>query len=254
MSTQNNQKSPESWFDLGNYDDLEPSQEGLAWLARLLSLRADLFDAIPQCANSNEYQQIIAGDPLFINGPLRLLKPPVTRPGVWVQSPFELLLDSKLLDRKFSKPLQEVYPQDLIELGATEEDINPVLQAERPNRAINFIADLRAPKEKLLEDFDKLILQEKGKYELNPEHIRKNTISCRQYFKLFTKYKVLPYLDLNLWSKVENNSLLNTDIGKLLYGDEYTSSEDKRLVEHTIPHSEKARDRNTIDLMWYGQW
>ena len=150
----NKSVSKPSWFDLNNYTDLETNHTGLTILARLLYIRAGLFDAVSQCGNDVHYQQIIDGDPLFNSGRLRVISPPVARPSVTAQSGHGLISNFKMLSEIFSIPLQELSLSQMEELGIMDMDVNPVLQKENPNHWINLKANLKAPTQKLLKDVD----------------------------------------------------------------------------------------------------
>jgi|GEM_PF-3469910 hypothetical protein len=157
----NKSVSKPSWFDLNNSTDLEANHTGLTILARLLYIRAGLFEDVSQCGNNVKYQQIIDGDPLFNSGRLRVISPPVARPSVRAQSGHDLLNDFNTLSEIFSIPLQELSLSQMEELGIMDLDVNLVLQKENPNQCINLIANLKAPTQKRLKDFESLISHEK---------------------------------------------------------------------------------------------
>lgn len=114
----------------------------------------------------------------------------------------ELTIDSNLIHKRF-----------------WNEDISPELMAFAK-------VDLYASDDKLIEDFKAWIKTEKEKRligvinkngELDiPQKIYRNSVS-ESSFKEWSKHKVLPYLDLTIWAKVNDLNLIDGMLGEALF-------------------------------------
>lgn len=248
----NKSKSNPSWFDLSNYDAISDDKTGLEQLAKLLDIRSNLLAAGVAAKSNGKYAQILGGDPLFSGPGFKLLFGSPERSSITPQCGIDFVSDRNRLSLVIPD-LDKATISSVFNTEFGQSDVNPILQAAEPNGKINVLVDLKAPTEKLASDFRDFVSQEKERYSLSPDHIQANAKKPRTYFKQFTKYKVLQYLDLKLWSQVEGIPLSNTEFGKLLFPN-YNSSIDKIFVNHTLVYAERALDDSVISLMWFGSW
>lgn len=249
----NKSVSKPNWFDLRNYEGITHDQVGLVQLAKLLYIRSNLSIEGASAKSNQKYQQILNGDPLFSGPPFTLvLFAPDDRSSVTPQCGIEFVSDRNYLNTVIPD-LDTATISSVFNTEFGHSDINPILQAAEPNGRINVLVDLKAPTDKLVSDFRDFVTQEKEHYSLSPVHAQTNAKKPQTYFNQFTKYKVLQYLDLKLWSQVEDITLSNTEMGKLLFPD-YDSSIDKAFVKGTLPYADRALDENVISLMWHGSW
>jgi len=248
----NNSVSKPSWFDLRNYEGITNDQAGLEQLAKLFYIRSNLLIEGASAKSNRKYQQILDGDPLFKGPGFRLMVIGQARTSITPQGGIDFIANMNDLN----SVVPDLSKATIVSAFNTEfgiTDINSILQVKNPNGRINAIVDLKAPTEELVSDFKDFVLREKEYYGLLPDHAKTNAKKPQTYFNQFTKYKVLQYLVLKLWSQVEDITLSNTDFGKLLFPD-YDSSTDKIFVNHTLVHADRAVDENVISLMWHGSW
>lgn len=101
--------------------------------------------------------------------------------------------------------------------------------------------DVFANREKVLEEFEVWLDSERQKIGMDGKYTNSD-------FKCWTNFCVLPYLDLKIWSKLNNVTIPDNQMGKILFPDESGVDLSDRVKE-TKEMADKLMTWDTINIL-----
>ncbi|WP_157204938.1 DUF6387 family protein [Methylomonas methanica] len=246
------------WFCLENYKDtalLTP----IEWYANLYRRMA--FFALQSrygntCPPSQKTMELIKTNPVMRRDEARLysesrfyygkttIKPLENRD---VNDLFEQLEENSCSFFSDYRELRRNEPEKARNTRYNNEQLksffhSPFSSAYSFDKAFSSV-NLRATDEHLIQDFKSFLAKAR---ESHPKTVIKRRFTELDY-KEWSEYKVLPYLDLKIWSSVSGYRLTNTVIGNTLFPKEFEIDTTERIRRTTKPKAEMLLNSSIID-------